>query len=356
MTTRRKVLAGLIAVATLPRLSWAEVGNPAFVAAARDADGASWLHGLSEAGQSLFRLPLPARGHAAAAHPLRAEAVAFARRPGTFALVIDCAQGKTLARLTPPEGRQFNGHGAFSADGSRLYTSEVVAEGSEGRLGIWDADQGYVRLTEVATHGIGPHDVKLLADGGIVVANGGIRTDPLDRTKLNVDAMRPNLTYLTAEGVLTDQMALAPEYSQNSIRHLALAPDGTVAFAMQWEGDSADAVPLLGLHKRGEAARLCPARDEDTQVFQGYAGSIAIDALAQRVALTSAHGGAVMIFGTDGTPKVTLHRQDASGIAAGVRGFVLTDGLGAVSACDETGLRLLGQTPTAWDNHLIRID
>ncbi len=354
MTTRRTVLGGLIASA-LPRLSWAEIGSPAYLAAARDPDGQCWLHGLSGNGQGLFRLALPARGHAAAAHPIRPEAVAFARRPGVFALVIDCATGTVRARLSPPEGRQFNGHGVFSKDGSLLYTSEVVSQTSEGRLGIWDAEGGYARLTEVATHGVGPHDVKRLADGGLLVANGGIRTDPDDREKLNIETMRPNLSYLSADGRLVDQVELEHQYHQNSMRHLALGPDGLVAIAMQWEGDPGLTVPLLGLHRRGAPIRLCPTADQDAILMQGYAGSIAIDATGSRVGITSAPGGVVMIFGTDGQPRATIRRQDVSGIAAGKGGFVVTDGLGAINACDDTGLHLLGTAATAWDNHLIAI-
>jgi len=81
---------------------------------------------------------LPDRGHAAAANPGRPEAVAFARRPGTFALVIDGVTGAILHRLTPPEGRQFNGHAAFSAGADLLLTSKGVAETSNGRIGVWD--------------------------------------------------------------------------------------------------------------------------------------------------------------------------------------------------------------------------
>ncbi|MBD3765345.1 MAG: DUF1513 domain-containing protein [Rhodobacterales bacterium] len=114
---RRQFLASLIAGATAPHLGWAAAGSPEYLAAARAADGSQWLHGRTAGGESLFALPLPARGHAAA-HPHRAQAVAFARRPGSFALVIDCARGRLDARLTPPPGRQFNGHGVFSADGA----------------------------------------------------------------------------------------------------------------------------------------------------------------------------------------------------------------------------------------------
>ena len=98
MATRRAFLAGLGAAATvsLPGVSWAAVGNPALLAAGKLGDGYV-LHGLDVGGQSLFQLPLPARGHAACAHPARPEAVAFARRPGTFALVIDCTGDADVA-------------------------------------------------------------------------------------------------------------------------------------------------------------------------------------------------------------------------------------------------------------------
>jgi hypothetical protein len=296
MATRRGFLAGL-AAAALPRLSWADAGSPAFLAAAKLGEGYV-LCGLDAAGGERFRLPLPARGHAAAAHPVRPEAVAFARRPGTYALVIDCARGEVVARLTPPEGRQFNGHGAFSADGAVLYTSEVVAEGSAGRLGLWET-AGWRRIGEVQTGGIGPHDVKRRADGGLVVANGGIETDPGDRTKLNIETMAPNLAYLSAGGALQEVVALDAELRQASIRHLALAPDGTVAFAMQWEGDPAEAVPLLGLHRRGSAPVL--SLDYET-AFHRMKGLCRLDRAgrgfgADRADLAAGRGGAALRAG-----------------------------------------------------------
>ena len=90
MTTRRSFLAGLLAAASAPSLSWADAGSPAYLAAAKEPSGTYALFGLAASGQDVFRIALPDRGHAAAAHPPAPEAVAFARRPGTFALVIDC--------------------------------------------------------------------------------------------------------------------------------------------------------------------------------------------------------------------------------------------------------------------------
>ena len=135
----------------------------------------------------------------------------------------------------------------------------MVAVGSAGRIGLWET-AGFTRIGEFDSGGIGPHDMALMPGGGLIVANGGIQTDPSDRTKLNVDSMRPNLTLLASDGQIADQVSLPDEFAQNSIRHLARLGD-SIAFAMQWEGDAALAVPLLGLWQPGSAPCLCPTDD-----------------------------------------------------------------------------------------------
>ncbi len=346
---QRRTFLASFAATLAPRLTWADIGAPAFLAAGKRGED-FFLHGLSASGASLFRIALPGRGHAAAAHPVRAEAVAFARRPGTFALVIDCATGETRHRLAPPKGMQFNGHGAYSLDGTLLMTSEVVAETSEGRIALWDTAH-YTRLTDWPSHGIGPHEIKRLPDGRLVVANGGIQTDPVDRTKLNIPDMRPNLTLLAEDGALIDQIELL-DLHQNSIRHLALQGD-TIAFAMQWEGDPAEPVPQLGLWTPGTAPVLCPPAETEAFTMQGYAGSIA--ATADRILITSPKGGALMIFAADGTPVATHLRADLCGASASGGTFTVTDGQGAIWSADDQGLTPLATDETQWDNHLVAL-
>jgi uncharacterized protein len=266
--------------------------------------------------------------------------------------VLDCALGLVRHRLSPPAGRQFNGHGAFSADGGLLMTSEVVAEGSAGRIGLWET-QSYTRIGEWVSGGIGPHDLRLMADGRIVVANGGIETDPSDRTKLNLPTMRPNLTLLSQTGVILDQLEL-PDLRQNSMRHLALAGD-RVAFAMQWEGDLAEAVPLLGLWTPGKPPTLADLPLEAADAMQGYAGSIAISHNGGVIVLTSSEGGAVVVYDGEGAHLATHHRADLSGAAPRQTDIMLSDGQGALWACDATGLTSLAHADVAWDNHLVAL-
>ncbi len=358
MATRRAFLASFLAASALPTLTWADAGNPAFLAAAQEADGGYALFGLDARGADLFRIALPDRGHAAAAHPTAPEAVAFARRPGTFALVFDCTTGAVLRRLEAPAGAHFYGHGAFVAGGDVLCTTENRIETGEGRIGLWSRAEGYRRIGEAKSGGIGPHDVKTLADGAtLAVANGGIRTDPAyQREKLNLDTMRPNLTYLDVEAGIIEQVELDPELHHDSIRHLALGPDGLVAFAMQWEGDTAEAPPLLGLHRRGAAPILAEADLAEQIAMVGYAGSIAMDRAGAQVAITSPRGGRIHVFGAgDGAFLGAIRRADVCGIGPAAHGFVATDGMGGVSALDGDALATLATPMRAWDNHLIAI-
>lgn len=352
MATRRGFLAGLAAL-TLPVPGWADAGSPRFLAAGKQ-DDRFVLHGLDAGGETTFAIDLPGRGHAACAHPASPLAVAFARRPGIFAVALDCLTGAVIARLVPPEGRQFNGHGVFSADGTLLFTSEVVAETSEGRIGLWRFPD-FRRIGEWASGGIGPHDVKRLPDGRLVIANGGIRTDPQDRSKLNLDSMRPNLTVLSPEGDIQAKAELAADLWQNSIRHLAVNAAGTVAFAMQWEGDPSEPVPQLGLWRPGrEEPRTCPPDAVGTFRMKGYAGSIAMTD-GGLIALTSPRGGVVMIHDTDGRHLATHARADVCGIAAEGEGFLATDGSGALWSCTAQGIAPLRRTGPQWDNHLIAL-
>ena len=354
MTTRRGFLAGLLAAGTAPQLGWASVGNPAYLAAAQEPDGGFALFGLRGDGTETFRVPLPARGHAGAGHPRRAEAVAFARRPGAFALVVDCSTGEERRRLSPPEGRQFNGHGVFAEAGARLFTAEQRSDTSEGAIGIWDVEAGYRRLGEVPTQGIGPHDLRMMPDGAtLVVANGGIATDPTDRTKLNIDTMRPNLAYLGFDGTLLEKVELEAALWRNSIRHLAIRSDGMVAFAMQWEGEEGAAPPLLGLHRRGEPARLAPAPLAHELAMLGYAGSIAFSGDGTEVAITSPRGGRVHRFSDRGDFLGPISRADVCGLAAHRDGLLASDGLGGLIAIEAGRPRPLARCDRAWDNHIV---
>lgn len=357
MVNRRGFLAGLIASSLVPATTWADVGSPSFLAAARLPDGGFALCGIDAAGVILFQIPIPARGHAAAAHPIRAEAVAFARRPGTFATIIDCASGTEVARLTCPEGRHFYGHGAFSTDGATLFTTENGYEAGQGRIGVWDATQRYVRIGEFASGGIGPHEIRLLPDSdALVVANGGIDTHPdTGRAKLNLSTMRPNLSYLGFSGNLLDQLELSDDLHSNSIRHLDVSQDGRVAVGMQWQRDRASSPALVGLHYLGHPVSLMKAPLNVHRQAFGYVGSIAFSGDGKQLAVTCPRGGCVQVFDAVTCEYVDHHKTpDASGITGSGDGFVVSSGTGQIHSIGD-GPTISIKHPLEWDNHLVRI-
>ncbi len=357
MTTRRAFLGSLLAAGALPRLSWADAGNPAFLAAAKEPDGGFAVFGLTRDGVQTFRVPLPARGHAGAAHPTAPEVVAFARRPGTYALVINGATGSVTTRLSTQPGREFNGHGVFSSDGTQLFTSEVVAETGEGRIGIWSRPDGYTRVGEIASAGIGPHEIiRLPGTDTLVVANGGIRTGAGDREKLNLDTMAPNLTYLSPNGTVLQTVTLPAAQHQASIRHLSVNDAGHVAFAMQWEGDVTTAPALLGLHQLGDNAPvLAMANADGHAAMQGYAGSVAFFDGGTQVAISSPKGGRAQVFDTAGQFIREIIRPDVCGLASDGKMLFLTDGFGTFLAMQDDMPAWHSRFDRAWDNHLVTV-
>jgi len=357
VNSRRGFLAGLLAASAIPRLSWADAGNPAYLAAAREADGTFIMVGLGRDGQDLFRIPLPGRGHAACGHPTAPEAVAFARRPGTYALVINCVNGEIMATMQAPKGRHFNGHGVFLSDGDTLCTPENDFTKGRGVIGFWSRKSGYKRIGEQPTGGIGPHDLRKLPDDDIlVVANGGILTHPdKGREKLNLDVMQPNLAYVDPIKGILELVELEPDLHQNSIRHMDIHADGTVAFAMQWQGDLSEVTPLLGLHKRGSAPKLLEAPFARQMGMKGYAGSVSYNGVGDTVAITSPRGAQVHFYTRNGDYIGHWKRRDVCGLRDLGAGFLASDGNGALHRISPDEFSLLSVTQRAWDNHIVSI-
>ena len=351
MGTRRSFITGLLATGLTPNPTWADAGGAAYISAGMKPDGSYVLCGLRSDGSIAFELPLPARGHAAAAHPILPEAVAFARRPGTYAIVLDCSNGSAKAQLTAPAGRHFYGHGTFALGGELLFTTENDYGKARGVVGVWSVRRGYTRVGEFWSGGTGPHDIKLMPDGEtLVVANGGIETHPeTGRTKLNIPTMRPNVSYLSLDGSILGQVFLANDLRKNSIRHLAVSTDGQVAFAMQWQGDLTDDQPLLGVQR---SCSQHPHLFEEASVreMHGYLGSIAINSSRNQIAVTSPRSGVVQIFGKDGL-HARSNLADVCGVAAIGNGFFATTGTGLARAAEFGDIN----HDLAWDNHLIAI-
>ena len=282
---------------------------------------------------------------------------AFARRPGTFALVIDCASGRQSARLDAPPGRHFYGHGTYSSDGSLLFTTENDYEAGRGCIGVWDVLRDYKRTDEWSSGGIGPHDIRRLPHSDLlVVANGGIDTHPdSGRTKLNIPTMRPNLAYVE-NGGLTEIAELPPDQHRNSIRHLAVSTAGDVAFGMQWQGEGTP-VSLVGTHRPGAKLSLTSAPEDRLRELNGYVGSIAYSEDGRTIAVTSPRGGRAHLYRThDMQLSQSVSYDDVSGVAQTSNGLLLTSGEGSMALLQNRQFRKRVPAELMWDNHLVALD
>ncbi|PJI37824.1 DUF1513 domain-containing protein [Ferrovibrio sp.] len=365
MITRRSALSVLGGASLLPML-----GHSAFAAArtrlyvnAYGEKGGFGLAGFDADGQIRYRLPLPGRGHSFARREDGRIAVAFSRRPGDYALVFDPVAGTASHRIPAAEDRNFCGHGAFTADGKLMFATEAVGSTGDGVLGIYDAGDGWRRVGEVPTHGLDPHEVRLMPDDRtLVVANGGIlmRSD-MPRLKLNIPDMDPSLVYLDArDGSLVRQVRPAAELRQLSIRHIAIDRRGRVAVAMQYEGPAADQVPLVALHDAPAGAGrfdYLPMPEDQRVAMRQYCGSAAMDGSGRYLAVSSPRGNRVLVWDME---RLTLARvgeaRDVCGIAAQPdAGFMVSNGLGSMYRLGDNGsmATLAEAGELQWDNHMV---
>jgi hypothetical protein len=344
--------AGITFTAALaPRSLMAlERADAVYASGFRAPDGSFGIATVSERGEIIDRVALPARAHGLAYSTATGRTVAFARRPGTFAMVFDPARQAEPVMITSPEGRHFYGHGHFSPDGTRLYASENDFDGNRGMIGIYDARDKFRRIGEFDAHGIGTHDMTVSDDGKLlIIANGGIETHPdFGRTKLNVDRMEPSLVLLDAKtGALIQRHHLPSSLKQLSTRHLDIADNGRIWFACQWEGARNALPPLAGWFSRGEDLSFVPLSEETALRLGNYVGAIAVNRRDGVVGLTSPVGGAAVTL--DARTGAVLKEEtirEAAGVARAAHGIAVSSYEGQFN---ETRSRV------AWDQHIARL-
>ena len=242
-------------------------------------------HGL----EAKNTIELPTRAHALLAGPDGALLV-VARRPGDWLLRWrPGAAAEPQWAWAAPE-RAFNGHALWSADGTRLFTTETDLGSGAGLVGVRDA-RTLDLLAEWPTHGIDPHELLLDAGGQLIVANGGVPTRPeTGRAKGDLGGMDSSLVRLhAATGRRLGQWRLPDP--RLSLRHLARTEvDGQphIGIALQAEhGDAAAraAAPVLALFD-GEGLRSVASPEP----LAGYGGSIAACAGALWVSCPRVNG------------------------------------------------------------------
>ena len=327
-----------------------------FATAFQRRDGVYGAAILSDAGSILHTIDLPERGHDIAFDPVSGRSVVFARQPGTFAIVFDPAGRGDPQTIQSVPGRHFFGHGVFSPDGALLYATENVFDNAAGMIGIYDARSGFERVGEFPTHGVGPHEALLLADGRtLAIANGGIETHPdFGRAKLNLSTMKPSLVFIDRiSGELLELHELPPALHQLSIRHMDCDHRGTIWFGCQHEGPATERPGLVGHAARGQDIRLVDMPDQILAGFRNYIGSVAANRDAGTVAISSPQGNCVAILeAASGKVVSTATLTEVCGLAPDRDGYLATAGTGAILGTDGSQS---ADAEHIWDNHMLRI-
>jgi hypothetical protein len=362
MLTRRAVLTSGAALLLARRRAWAD--GERYLSAAATLMGRYALVAVDGDGAIQFDLDLAARGHGLAVRPGSSEAICFGRRPGSFALAIDTVAGEVVTEIPAAPQRHFSGHGLFAPGGDLLLATENDEERHQGMIGLYDARDGYKRIGEFPTFGIGPHDVALLPDGRtLVIANGGIDKRHDDVGDRDLPDIRSDLVYADWQAeTLLERVTLEPQFARLSLRHLAISEAGDVAVAMQ---DSAEEAPNLEwplgfLQRPGSAPRLLPPPPGGWAQLRGYSGAAAVDRGGGLVALSSPRGNCIGLWDETGAALETFAIHDGCGLTATRRvgEILVSSGSGELFAVSRDADRPLPRGANGefrFDNHMVRI-
>jgi Uncharacterized protein conserved in bacteria len=327
-----------------------------FAAAYQVPGGGYGVAILSEDGRVLREVALPDRGHDITVDRATRRAVVFARQPGTFAVIFDLDGHEAPVTLASVEGRHFYGHGVFSPDGKLLYATENDYDAAAGMVGIYDATDGFSRIGEFPTHGVGPHELLLCPDGRtLAIANGGIETHPdFGAAKLNLATMQPSLVFIDRlTGELLEKHELPPDLHRLSIRHMDFDGAGTLWFGCQYEGPATERPALVGRARKGEHFGLVDLPEPVVSGLRNYIGSVAANPDAGTVAVSSPQGNRLLVIDAASAAVVADRPMtEVCGIAPDKAGFIASTGIGEIERPDGTVTR---DRRHAWDNHVLRI-
>lgn len=363
MMLRRQALAlGSLLLSAVTLGGWSlfrhKDSGPLLLSARDDADGKHYAVGYRLDGKQVFATEVAQRCHDIINHPELPLAVFIARRPGTQSYLIDLRSGQLLQTIESQPDRHFYGHAVIHKDGEWLYATENdTRDPGRGVLGVYRfVDQRLEHAGEIPTHGIGPHQVSWMPDGEtLIVANGGIRTEAESRVEMNLDAMEPSLVLMKRDGTLLSKELLSQQ--MNSVRHLAVASDGTIVAGQQFMGDSTTLADLLAIKRPGQPFQAFAVAEEQLRSMNHYTASVAIHDELRLVALTAPRANRFFIWDLDSAAlKLDASMPDCAGVGAVANGFVVTSGQGRCRFydCRQASLQPKPlELPSAfWDNHL----
>lgn len=311
-------------------------------------------------GEMVWSTSLTDRAHAPLIHPNQSIIGIVARRPGYFIDFFNVSNNQRIKRIEPSKDHHFYGHALFTNDGSHLITQENHFPTGQGKIFVREWPSGEI-IQSFSSNGIGPHESVFLDQQVLVIANGGLMTHPdNDRDILNLDTMKPNVTYLSLnDGRVLNQSVHNNDLHQLSIRHLDVNQQGAVALGFQYQGDIWDQVPLVGLSRVNQAHIEYLPIPEDVRVrFKQYCGSVCFDKSGEVLAVSTPRGGLVAYWHVNSKTFLGIENcRDVCGLIGtdNAHEFLLTSGTGTQlknNPVQNTSKMIKKHPNFHWDNHL----
>lgn len=246
-----------------PGMSLRPDGSPSHYISIVDLDA------LGDQDYVLNRIPMTFFGHGIVPNPIHPERASVFQKKGPSACEVDIKSLEVLRPIETVANRKFYGHGAYSPDGSLLYSTETVLDTDfTGVIAVRDAVSHQV-LGEFPTFGSAPHDCQLIDDGKtMAITNGG---GPLGGAV-------PSVTYVDMQSEkLIDRL----EFGSPLINagHLAVSASGDLAVvSAQREGlKPRSSIGGISLRPNGGQLRTMSKPGDVTSQLIGETLSVCID-------------------------------------------------------------------------------
>jgi hypothetical protein len=252
-------------------------------------------------------------------NPIDKNRLAVFEKRGPGACEYDLNTRQIVRPIPVVKGRYFYGHGAYSIDGSLIYSTETILKTGDGVIAVRDAKTLKI-LGKFPTYGKEPHECKLI-DGGrtMVVTNGGG----------NMQGDTPNVTYIdvTSEKMLEKVELTNARFNTG---HVSVSSTGSlVVLSAPRAGLGKQYLGGVSIRPHGGAMVSIGSPLDVTQRMQGEALSVAIHSAAGVAAVTHPDANMVTIWSLrDQSLIKVIELEKARGVelTSDMKNFVISYG------------------------------
>ncbi|GJM17720.1 MAG: hypothetical protein DHS20C13_30470 [Thermodesulfobacteriota bacterium] len=216
---------------------------------------------------------------------------------GSGACEIDLKNMKMVRKITTSNDKYFYGHGAFTADGKMMYSTETYLDNKKGIIAIRDAHT-MRNLGEFPTYGDNPHECQLIDNGNVmVVTNAG------STIGTNIE---PSVTYID----MSNQQLIERVFLTNNrlnTGHIGIAKDGSLVVASA-PRDGLDKTDIGGvsIRPKGKLMKTISSPNEVVQSMTGEALSVVIHSAKNIAAVTHPDGNMVTFWSVSDRQLVSM--------------------------------------------------